>query len=223
MSLDIYLSVNNREQVIQIPVNPSEFNVKKGQETEAFKTANDGWIRIIGDLEFKTISWNSFFPSKEYSFLKDNSYKGYDYVYILDGWRERRLPIRLTITSGNISIPVVITNFEYTQLANGDLSYTIEFGEFNLLEDEEDGGLTMEQFEEIKRMLEDITNRLEALENNKLIYNHIDENMPDWAKPVMRKLIDKGYITGVEENELGLTYEMIRMFVILDRIGIFGD
>ena len=44
--LDFYLSINNSEEVIHIPVTPSEFTVSSSQGTETFETANYGWIEI---------------------------------------------------------------------------------------------------------------------------------------------------------------------------------
>ena len=55
---------------------------------------------------------------------------------------------------------------------------------------------------------------------NKMVYNYIDTNMPDWAKPTIQKLVDKGYLKG-DGNGLGLTDEMLKIFVILDRAGNF--
>ena len=60
--LDFYLSINNSEEVIHIPVTPSEFTVSSSQGTETFETANYGWIKIIGNPELKTVSWSSFLP-----------------------------------------------------------------------------------------------------------------------------------------------------------------
>ena len=58
-------------------------------------------------------------------------------------------------------------------------------------------------------------------ENVKMIYNYIDENMPDWAKPTVQKLIDKGVLKGNEKGELLLTGTMLRLFVIHDRMGVY--
>ena len=44
--LDFYLSINNSEEVIHIPVTPSEFTVSSSQGTETFETANYGWIKL---------------------------------------------------------------------------------------------------------------------------------------------------------------------------------
>lgn len=67
--------------------------------------------------------------------------------------------------------------------------------------------------------LEELENRIAKLEN-KMIYNYIDLNMPDWARPTIQKLVDKGYLKG-DGNGLGLTDEMLKIFVILDRAGEF--
>ena len=45
--------------------------------------------------------------------------------------------------------------------------------------------------------------------------------MPDWAKPTIQKLIDRGALKGNEKGELLLTGTMLRLFVIHDRMGIY--
>ena len=56
-----------------------------------------------------------------------------------------------------------------------------------------------------------------------MIYNYIDSNMPHWARPTIQKLVDRGYLKGNENNELGLSDEMIRIYVVLDRAGLFQN
>jgi len=58
-------------------------------------------------------------------------------------------------------------------------------------------------------------------ESIEMIYNYIDENMPDWAKPTIQKLIDKGALKGNEKGELMLTDVMLRIFVANDRMGLY--
>ena len=69
----------------------------------------------------------------------------------------------------------------------------------------------------------DFKNKLseEKKEGTEMIYNYIDENMPDWAKPTVQKLIDKGALKGDEKGELLLTGTMLRLFVIHDRMGVY--
>ena len=66
--------------------------------------------------------------------------------------------------------------------------------------------------------LEDLRNTVKAI-----IYDYIDENMPEWARPTIQKLVDKGFLKGDEEGKLGLTEELMRMFIVNDRAGIYGE
>ena len=54
------------------------------------------------------------------------------------------------------------------------------------------------------------------------IYDYVDENMPEWARPTIQKLVDKGVLKGDEDGKLGLTYDLMRMLIINDRAGIYG-
>lgn len=54
-----------------------------------------------------------------------------------------------------------------------------------------------------------------------MIYNYIDENMPEWAKATIQKLVDKGILQGNEKGELNLNDTMLRMLVINDRAGLY--
>lgn len=82
-------------------------------------------------------------------------------------------------------------------------------------------GLTVTQYEELKGMLQGLDKRLATLEG-KMIYNYIDKNMPDWARPTIQKMVDKKLLVGDEQGRLGLTDEMLRTYVIMDRAGVFG-
>lgn len=73
--------------------------------------------------------------------------------------------------------------------------------------------LTVTQYEELKRDIQDL---------KPFIYNYIDDNMPAWARPTIKKLKDNGFLVGDEHGRLGLTMEMIRMFVVMDKAGMFG-
>ena len=58
---------------------------------------------------------------------------------------------------------------------------------------------------------------------SKMIYNYVDDNMPEWARPTITKLVDKGFLKGDEEGKLGLTEDLIRMFIVNDRAGVYGE
>lgn len=84
------------------------------------------------------------------------------------------------------------------------------------------GGLTMAQYEELKELLTGIEKRLDELEG-KMIYNYIDKNMPGWARPTIQKLVDKKLLLGNEKGELGLTEEMLKLYVVNDRAGLYDN
>lgn len=72
-------------------------------------------------------------------------------------------------------------------------------------------------------MTEELERRLAAVEAvtvNRMIYNYVDENMPEWARGTVQKLMDKGYLRGTDEG-LGLDDAMLRILVMLDRAGAF--
>ena len=70
------------------------------------------------------------------------------------------------------------------------------------------------------REYEELLGRIERLEKPKMIYNYVDENMPEWARGAVQKLTDKGFLKG-DETGLSLDDSMLRILVILDRAGVF--
>ena len=60
-------------------------------------------------------------------------------------------------------------------------------------------------------------------EETEMIYNYIDENMPQWARETVQKLVDKGYLKGNEKGELGLNDTLLKIFVVNDRAGLYGQ
>lgn len=48
------------------------------------------------------------------------------------------------------------------------------------------------------------------------------ENVPDWAKPTVQKLIEKDILLGDGSGNLNLSGDMVRMLVILDRAGVWN-
>lgn len=132
--MDIYLSVNNREQVLRLPVMPPSFTVVKPAKNGVFETVSGKELLTIGEAGLKEISFSSFFPVRDYPFLRDRTYKGQEYVYILDTWRAKKIPVRLIVTETPINIAVVIDDFRYTVRQDGDIWYDITFKEFAFAE-----------------------------------------------------------------------------------------
>lgn len=81
----------------------------------------------------------------------------------------------------------------------------------------------------IKQLKENpMEERIQTLENtvarleNKMVYHYIDQNMPEWARESVAKLVRRGALCGNEDGELGLTDEMLKIFTVLDRLGLFA-
>ena len=77
------------------------------------------------------------------------------------------------------------------------------------------GGLTVNQYEELKQMIEDLNKKLEPIP----VYKSVDD-VPEWCRETIRRLHEDGHLKG-DSNGLNLNYDMVRMLVILDRAGVF--
>lgn len=131
--MDIYLSVNNRADILKLPVLPESFEIQKPQGGAVVETVTGAELNLIGVPKLKSLSISSFFPVRDYPYLRDTSMKGWEYVYKIDTWILQKLPIRLVITGTPINMPVRITDFKYKVGTDGDLWYTMELEEFNLV------------------------------------------------------------------------------------------
>lgn len=63
---------------------------------------------------------------------------------------------------------------------------------------------------------------LEELDKSAGEHYHTIDDIPEWAKDTIVKLNVKGILKGDENGDLKLSYQMIRLLVILDRAGVFG-
>ena len=122
--MDIYLSVNNRAQVLRLPVLPSELSVSKPQSNEVFETVSLGELKLIGRPGLKTISWSSFFPIRDYPFLRDRSDTAFGYLYTIDTWIKKKLPINMACC---------VDDFSYTIGKDGNMKYSITLSEVPLV------------------------------------------------------------------------------------------
>lgn len=59
-----------------------------------------------------------------------------------------------------------------------------------------------------------------GLEENKVIYKTLQE-VPDWGKAIVKKLVDRKSLQGDEKGNLNLSDDLVRTLVVLDREGVF--
>lgn len=53
-------------------------------------------------------------------------------------------------------------------------------------------------------------------------YNTVEE-CPAWARPTVQKLVNKGYLEGNSDGDLDMSYDFMRVLVINDRAGVYGE
>jgi len=54
-----------------------------------------------------------------------------------------------------------------------------------------------------------------------VIYKTIKE-VPDWGKPTVQKLVDRKFLLGDENGNLNIPHEILRLYVVHDRAGVYG-
>lgn len=59
-------------------------------------------------------------------------------------------------------------------------------------------------------------------EGDEMRYKYYDD-MPDWAQPTISKLVKKGYLKGEGGGVLNLTEDSLKLLVINDRAGLYGE
>ena len=93
-------------------------------------------------------------------------------------------------------------------------------------------GLTMEQYNELKELinkqaaeiadLKNINQQLVNVVQTTMVYDFNDDNMPSWARPAVQAAMDCGAIQGDEDGCLGLSYKDLRAIVREYRCGLYN-
>lgn len=223
--LKITLSVNNRADVMVLPVTPASFKVSKPHSPDVYETVSGEELLLLNVPKLKSITLESFFPIEKHSslpYLQNTDMWGWDYVNKIDDWVENKLPIRLHIENTPINMACQINgDFSYEVKTDGDLWYSLPLTEFNLQEQpvqtfEKEEELDMAAAEELLQKIENLSAIVNELAHPK-IYNTLDE-VPEWAKASVQKFIDGGIIQGSGGlSQLGLDYYSLRGIVIIDR------
>lgn len=133
--MQIFLSFNNKEEEIQLPVLPSEIEIERGTDIEVLNTINIGEVCLIGNTSLARIKIESFFPYNFYGFEK---YIGFlspiEFVEKIRKWQESKRPIRIIITGKSVNLPVAIESFTYGYKdGTKDIYYTLGLIEYRFL------------------------------------------------------------------------------------------
>ena len=95
----------------------------------------------------------------------------------------------------------------------------------------ESENLTMEQYNELKNLIEkqaveiadlkNINKQLVNVVQTTMIYDYVDDNMPDWARKAVQAAMDYGALVGDEQGRLGLSYKDFRPICREYRCGMY--
>ena len=124
--------IKQESDSLHLPVPSSEFKIARGGNNETFKVENLGEISFIGKTNLATISFESFFPAKQYTYCQYKMFPSpFDCVALIDKWQNSGKPVIFTVTGTNINFECTIDNFEYSQKdGTGDIFFTIELKEY---------------------------------------------------------------------------------------------
>lgn len=131
-----------------------------------------------------------------------------------------------TIEGNTSSASGVVTNGGSVAEKSYSLTYNriLGYGDINYEEE-----LTVTQFDQLTAKIDSLADIINTMgkeiadlktANTPVIYNYIDDNMPDWARATIQKLVDKGVLKG-DENGLNLNEDLMRQLVINDRMKMY--
>jgi N-acetylmuramoyl-L-alanine amidase len=141
--------------------------------------------------------------------------------------RETNMPsvlVECGFMDSTTDVPIIITEEFAERCADGFVNALVKIGNLKPLiniqnpektEIKED--LSMELYNELKKEIEALKSENKALKDIiGSVYKTVDE-IPDYYKPTIKPLIDKGAIKGVGENNLNLPEIIARTLVIINR------
>lgn len=143
MDYHIYLSYNNNQEQIDLPVLPSNFEMTKNGNNKSAEVISIGEITKLGFPKQFTLEIASEFPAmwRPYCNVSEQKLRSpYDYISMIERWRttlnanKKLLPIRLVIVTDELTInsPVSIESFSFKEEAGqvGDYSYRLKLKEY---------------------------------------------------------------------------------------------
>ena len=130
----IELSVNNRQEVIELPINPPTVEFTEKQLNQAITLLNIGEANLKGERGLKYTKLSSFFPSEKSPFYKNAEKKPEKYIAMLQEWKTAKAVVRVIISDMKINLAMLIDEFTFSRKeGDGDIYYTISLSEYRTL------------------------------------------------------------------------------------------
>ncbi|WP_410497026.1 LysM peptidoglycan-binding domain-containing protein [Cellulosilyticum sp. ST5] len=133
--MDYYLSFNNNEERLRLPVIPSSFEVSIPHQNTTVNINQLGEINLIGKTGLMSMTIESFFPNQDYSFcLYRDFQKPYEYIKQLLKWKDSGRPIRVIVTGTPINYAMAIGSLTYSEVdGTGDVYFSLELKEYKFI------------------------------------------------------------------------------------------
>ncbi|MBC2855246.1 hypothetical protein H3N56_03795 [Cetobacterium sp. 2A] len=127
--MEIYFSVDNNREIFKLPYVPPDVDFGSPLDSGTFETTSGKILTLVGENGLKTLTIDSFFPSKLYSWLGSVTLAPLCIDFFK---RHRNKPLRIVIASLSIqeNMECIITDFRYSKKHNGDIKYTLSIQEY---------------------------------------------------------------------------------------------
>lgn len=148
-SIKMFLSYNNNEKVVQLPVVPDELpEIVHDIENETITTHTKTLI-LLGNKKPRSFSLNIFLPTKDYDWCKGN---GEEVIALLEYVISSRIPARLVITDNLtelLNIAISINSYKSHYDTVGNIRATIDCTEYQFVTDIKKPAVNMPTFTNI--------------------------------------------------------------------------
>ena len=188
---------------------------------------DSGSVWIVNDY-INNYTWHCGDGAGKYGITNANSV-GVEFCVNMDGDRKQTIAntvevVRSLMQELDISIERVVRHYDASKkLCPASMSKNSWAKWCKFKKQLKEEGLTVSQYEELKEAITELTAKITNLGaklKNPMVYNYIDDNMPEWARPTIQKLVDKGILKGGDDG-LNLTEDLMRILVINDRAGLY--
>ena len=132
----IELSANDRKEVIQLPINPSEIAFTDPQNNQQVTLLDVGSVNLLGERGLISVTFESFFPAEKSPlyFRGGANRTPKEYKAMVKKWKDNKSVVRMIITDLDINLAMSVDSFEYKQReGDDDIYYSIVLTEYKTL------------------------------------------------------------------------------------------
>lgn len=129
---EIWLSVNENKNRLQIPVNPPMIDIANSSQNTSVSVSGLGEVTILKDPSAKLFEFSSMFPYEVGPYCETNKIpKPWDAVNLIEKYKSDT-PFRFIITNTPVNLLVTVEDFKYNEKAGdvGTINYTLKLKEY---------------------------------------------------------------------------------------------